>query len=252
MFKYCNLLIGIAFIITLNGCKVLQPNRMLETPKDFNYSPFEKSEIEYRIKPYDKLSVSISTNDGYQMISIAEGNRNQNPKSEIDFLVEFDGQVKLPTIGRVQIAGLTIREAEKKLEDLYSQHYQNPFVLLKVINRHVYVFKSSGEIGTVINIPEDNLTLLEALAMAGGLTEYDKAYQIKLIRGNPADNPQVFLYNIRKLTDLQGTNLQLEANDIIYIERRPRYIRSVMNELTPYLSLLSTILLIVNLTANGK
>jgi len=116
----------------------------------------------------------------------------------------------------------------------------------------VYVFKSSGEIGTVINIPEDNLTLLEALAMAGGLTEYDKAYQIKLIRGNPADNPQVFLYNIRKLTDLQGTNLQLEANDIIYIERRPRYIRSVMNELTPYLSLLSTILLIVNLTANGK
>ncbi len=225
---------------------------MLETPSDFQYEPFKKSEIEYRIKPYDKLSISISTNDGYQMISITETNRNQNPKGEIEFLVEFDGQVKLPTIGRVHLAGMTIREAEKTLETLYANHYQNPFVLLRVVNQRIYLFKGGGEVGTVINIPEDNLTLLEALAMAGGLTDSDKAYQIKVIRGNPSENAQVFLYNIRRITDLKGTNLQLEPNDIIFIDSRPRYIRRVMNELTPYLALLSTILLVINIATNGK
>jgi polysaccharide export outer membrane protein len=176
----------------------------------------------------------------------------QNTKGELDFMVEFDGLVKLPTLGRINLAGQTIREAEKFLEKLYSDHYQNPFVLLQVVNRRVYLFKGGGEVGMVLTIPEDNLTLLEAIAQAGGLSDSDKAYQIKVIRGNPAKDPQIYLYNIRTINDLRGSNLQLEANDIIYVESRPRYVRRVMTELTPYLALLSTILLVVNLTTNGK
>ncbi|MDD2562955.1 MAG: polysaccharide biosynthesis/export family protein [Salinivirgaceae bacterium] len=240
-------------ILFSSSCKVLQPNRMLNTD-DISYSEFKPSEVEYRIKPYDKISVSISTNDGYRMISINEnaiGNA-QNQKGAIEFMVEFDGQVKLPTLGRINIAGRTIREAEKLLEEKLAKHYQNPFVLLQVVNRRVYVFKGGGQVGMVIQIPEENLTLIEAIAQSGGLLDSDKAYRIKVIRGNPAEEPQVFLYNIRTLTDLKGTNLQLEGNDIIYVESRPRYVRRVMNELTPYLALLSTVLLIINLTTNGK
>jgi polysaccharide export outer membrane protein len=238
--------------IFASSCKLLQPNKILSTPPDFKYSEFKQSEVEYRIKPFDKIRVSISTNDGYRMISISENLNLQNTKGELDFMVEFDGLVKLPTLGRINLAGQTIREAETFLEKLYSTHYQNPFVLLQVINRRVYLFKGGGEVGMVLTIPEENLTLLEALAQAGGLSDSDKAYQIRVIRGNPSKEPEVFLYNIRTLNDLRGTNLQMEANDIIYIESRPRYIRRIMNELTPYLALLSTILLVINLTTNGK
>lgn len=234
-------IILIVAIVFFQSCKLLQPNKMLSTPSDFQYSEFKTSEVEYRIKPYDKIRISVSTNDGYRMIAITEGVNIQNIKGEMDFMVEFDGMVKLPTIGRVDIAGQTIREAEQSLEKLYAEHYQNPFVLLQVVNRRVYVFKSGGKIGTVVTIPEDNLTLLEAIAQSGGLSDTDKAYQIKLIRGNPAEEPQVFLYNIRELSELKGTNLQLEANDIIHIESRPRYGTRVLNELTPYFALISTI-----------
>ncbi len=250
--KYSTILILAGASLIVSSCRVLQPNKILSTDPDFQYSEFKQSEVEYRIKPYDKIRVSISTNDGYRMISISENMNLQNTKGELDFMVEFDGLVKLPTLGRINLAGQTIRQAEKNLEELYSKHYQNPFVLLQVINRRVYLFKGGGEVGMVLNIPEENLTLLEAIAQSGGLSDSDKAYQIKVIRGNPATEPQVFLYNIRTLNDLRGTNLQLEANDIIYVESRPRYIRRVMNELTPYLALLSTILLVINLTTNGQ
>ncbi len=246
--KYPYYIILIVIISFLQSCKLIQPNRILSTPPDFKYSEFKSSEAEYRIKPYDKIRISVSTNDGYRMISINENTNTQNIKSEMDFMVEFDGLIKLPTIGRVNLAGQTIREAEQSLEKLYANHYQNPFVLLQVVNRRVYLFKAGGEIGTVLTIPEDNLTLVEAIAQSGGLTDSDKAYQIKLIRGNISNDPQVFLFNIRELAELKGTNLQLEANDIIYIESRPRYFRRILNELTPYLALTSTVLLIINLS----
>lgn len=238
----------IPLLILTQSCKVIRPNTILSTPDNYNYTEFKSPEHEYRIKPYDKLRISITTNDGYKLISIDSRANQQNIKGEIDFLVEFDGQVKLPTLGRVNVAGQTVREAEKQLEQLYSAHYQNPFVLMQVVNRKVYLFKGGGEVGIVLNIPEENLNLLEAIAMSGGLLDTDKAYRIKLIRGNPSDTPQVFLYNIRDLSDLKGANLQLESDDIIHIESRPRYVYRVLNEITPYLALFSTILLVINIS----
>lgn len=235
-------------ILLLSGCKLIQPNTMMITPKDFYFSEFLPSETEYRIKPYDRLSIHISTNNGNNLISISENTPQQNNNlGELEFTVEFDGLVKLPTIGRINLSGQTIRQAEKTLEEEYSASYQNPFVIIKVVNRRVFLFKDNSTAGIVVPIPEENLTLIEAIAHSGGLSEYDKAYQIKLVRGNPANTPQVFLYNIRNLSDLAGTNLQLEANDIIYIESRPRYVWRVVSELAPYMTVLTSALLIISL-----
>lgn len=243
------ILFGLALLL-MGGCSVLQPNKMFETDKDFQFADFEPiDEKEYQLQPYDGISLSISTNDGSQLIKAGEsiGGNNANPKMEVDYMIEFDGVVKLPTLNRVKLAGMTIREAETFLEKEYSTYFQKPFVLLRVNNRKVYVFKGGGEAGSVINIPENRLTLIEALAMSGGIPDGDKAYQIKLIRGDLSSNPKVYKYDVSSFDDIRGSNLLLQANDIIYIDSRPRYVRRVLAELTPYLALLSTILLIQNL-----
>ncbi len=237
-------------LTTFSSCKLLQPNRMFKTDSDFAYNEFKPIENkEYEIQPYDIISLSITTNDGLTLINIGDqqsGNRG-NLRREIEYLVEYDGYVKVPTLGRINIANKTIREAEAFLEKEYAAYYKNPFVLLRVNNRKVYVFKGGGDQGTVINIPEDRLTLIEALAMSGGIPDSDKAYKIKLIRGDVSNNPEVYRYNISSLEDMQGSNLLLQANDIIYIESRPRYARRVMTEISPYLTLISTFLLVYNL-----
>lgn len=247
-FRY--LLLFLIALTAFNSCKLLQPNRMFKTEKDFSYNEFKPAETkEYIIQPYDIISLSITTNKGLKLISAGDnqsGNQ-RNLKREIEYNVEYDGFVKLPTLGRVNLAGKTLREAEAFLEKEYAAFYQNPFVLIRVVNRKVYVFKGGGDQGTVINIPEDRLTLIEALAMSGGIPDSDKAYKIKLIRGDVSTNPEVYKYNISSLKDIQGSNLLLQANDIIYVESRPRYARRVLTEVTPYLTILSTFLLVYNL-----
>lgn len=242
------IVIAAALAAGLAGCRTLQPARMLDLPDDYIYADFKPSEIEYKIQPFDQIALSVSTNDGYRLISISEGGTNGNLLGELSYPVEFDGQVKLPTLGRVHIAGRTLREAEAYLEELYAKYYQNPFILLKVVNKRVYLFKRGGTAASVVNMTDQKMTLLEALAQSGGVADGDKAYKIKVLRGDLTRDPQVFLYNIRNLVDLQGVNLQLEANDIIYVDTRPRYVSRVVGELAPYLSLLSTVLLVVNLT----
>jgi polysaccharide export outer membrane protein len=210
---------------------------------DYPLAEFEASEKEYEIKPFDKLALRITTNDGFSLIGLGNSQQqsggNQERQRGLEYLVEYDGQIKLPTLGRISISGKTIREAEKFLEDMYSEYYQQPFVLIEVTNRKVIIFKDGGTKGSVITIPSENLTLVEALAQSGGITEISKSYQIKLIRGDLTGEPKVYYYNISHLKELQGSNILLEANDIIYIESKPKYVNRVLKEISPYITLLT-------------
>lgn len=240
----------ILLLSVISSCRTLRSTEMLTVDKEFKYTEFKPPEKEYRIAPYDKLNLIVSTNDGFQLLSTGSGAQGMSASqnNSLSFPVEFDGQIKLPTLGRLAIAGLTIREAEKMLEEKYSQFYKQPFVIISVSNRKVYIFKNGGTVATTVDITSDNFTVIDAVVKSGGLSENSKSYRIRLIRGDVNNNPQVFLYNIYKLKDLQNVNLLLEANDIIYVESRPRYIRRVLDEISPYLSLISTVLLVVGYT----
>lgn len=235
----------IFILVIFTSCRILRSTEMFNVDKNYTYSEFKTPQKEYKIAPYDKLNVTVTTNDGFQLIGLGGGQNNQQITGGISFQVEFDGLVKLPILGRIPISGLTIREAEKLLEEKYTKYYNSPFVMINVSNRKVYVFKNGGTVASIVDITTDNFTLIDAIAKTGGLSENSKAYRIRLIRGDINNNPQVFLYNIFKLKDLNNVNMLLEANDIIYVESRPRYVTRVLNEMAPYLSLISTVLLIV-------
>ncbi len=228
----------------ISGCKVLNPSIMFKTKSDYEFTDFEKEEDEYIIKPFDKLDVRIYTNDGYQLIDmesssgVGNNQRNINP-----YLVEYNGLVKVPTIGRIKVSGLTIKKVEELFEEKYSQYYQKPFVLVKVTNRRVIVFTSGSTNGTVLSIENEKFTLIEALAQAGGIDDFSKSYKIKLLRGD-LENPNVYMYNIRSIEEMQKANVILQANDIIYVEKRPRYTARVLNELMPYITLFNTFILL--------
>jgi polysaccharide export outer membrane protein len=217
---------------------------MFKTDSNYDYTNFEKELDEYVIKPFDKLDLRIYTNDGYQLIDMESSSTVANSqRSSTPYLVEYDGVVKVPTLGRVPVSGLTIKKAEELLEQKYSQFYQKPFVLVNVTNRRVVVFNSGSTKGTVLNIENEKFTLIEALAQSGGIDDFSKAYKIKLLRGN-LDNPQVYLFNIRSVEEMKKANVVLQANDIIYVEKRPRYVSRTLNELMPFITLANTFFLI--------
>ncbi len=240
MKRFCFLLVVVLFV---SGCKVFTPYQMLRQGK-YPISKFPDSlKIqEYRIAPNDELQISIYTKDGERIIDPISVTGSQI-KGGLTYLVEFDGQVKLPILNRTHIAGKTIREAEKLLEELYSPYFNNPFVQLKVTNNRVTIFPGGqGSQATVITLENTNTTLFEALAKAGGIQD-GKAHKIKLIRGN-LNNPEVYVIDLSTIQGMTEANLVLQANDIIYVEPRNKIPQKIIEGIAPYLSLFSTFLAI--------
>jgi polysaccharide export outer membrane protein len=218
---------------------------MFKTEKDYSFKEFNDSLKEYTIQPFDKLDLKVYTNKGYRLINFeSTGQAFQN--SFIFYTVDQAGFVKVPTLGRISLSGKTIIEAEKFLEEQYVDYYQDPFVIISVVNRRVIIFSDGSNTGQVIELANENYTLIEALAESGGISNLGKAYRIKLIRGD-LKAPEIYLFNIYNVKDMAKANFLLEANDIIYVETRPKYVSRIMDEVTPYLSIISTGLLIYSL-----
>ncbi len=228
---------------------------MLKTPKEFEYdTPPEVDQPEYKIAPNDFISFRIYTNEGFKLIDFTtsnnttSGNNNVRNDGSLEYLVEFNGVVNLPVIGRTYVQGMTMREAELMLEEKYAELYIDPFVILKVTNRRVTIFPGSDGSGKVITLQNNNTTLIQALAQAGGIAQSGKAYKIKLIR-NPGQNPQVYLLDLSRIENLKYADIILQANDIIYIEPIGVTTRQVISEAAPIISIVSsviTLFLVIN------
>lgn len=217
---------------------------MFKTPKDFKYTqPADSVGLEYRIAPNDVISFRLFTNNGFKLIDISNENQVQfqNLNNGLSYLVEFDGYVNLPIIGRVKVSELTLREAEFFLEEKYAEIYIDPFILLGISNRRVTIFPGNGGNGRVITLTNNNVTLLEALAQAGGITETGRANRVKLIRGD-LSNPEVYLIDLSTIQGVSQANIILQANDIIYVEPVGVTRRQLISEIAPILSLITSAL----------
>ncbi|MBS1758531.1 MAG: polysaccharide biosynthesis/export family protein, partial [Bacteroidetes bacterium] len=242
------LLLVLMFGSLLTGCTI-NSSIMFKTQKDFISQPDRTiGNIEYKIAPNDILSCSVYTNDGIKLIDLTANSNSLNESSNLStamngsnqYTVDIDGFVKLPIIGKVKIQNLTTREAEKLLEEQYATYYNKPFVIVKVLNRRVLVFPGEGGAGKVVTLTNENTTLIEGLALAGGISQNGIAKRIKLIRGDTR-NPQVTIINLSTIEGMKESNLLLQANDIIYVEPRKRISQGILSELAPIVAIFSGI-----------
>jgi polysaccharide export outer membrane protein len=126
---------------------------MLSTPKDYNYDKLvdSLSRLDYRIAANDAVQYKVFTNDGFKLIDLASTGTGLF-RNDLDVIVESSGEVKMPLLGRLNVGGLTIKEAEKLMEERYSEFYVKPYVTLKVINKRVIVFPGNTGQAKVINM----------------------------------------------------------------------------------------------------
>ena len=249
-----NFLFIIFIAVCLSSCQIFQPSVMLRTKKGFKYSAQTDSVLtEYKITANDRLQFRLFSNDGFKLIDIAnsaQGNQNVITTS-LQYLVEFDGTVKFPILGRVPVSNMTLREAELMLEEKFANYYNKPFVMLSITNQRVTMFPGSEGTAKVISLTNQNTTLFEALAQAGGISSNGKARKIKLIRGD-LQNPQIFLIDLSTIEGMKEADLVLQANDIIYVEPTFSVTRELLAELTPIVSLISSIVSVIAIIQLSK
>lgn len=248
--KFLYLLLSVSLF--MSSCKILDSNKMFEVPDDFVYTDMSKSDSirEFVFEVNDVFSFSLFTNNGFRAVDI---NINGSTSGEAGgggavlntYTVDAYGNCKLPLIGNIKLQGLTQKQVEDTLENLYGEFYIKPFVLVHVSSRKI-IFFTSGESGArLIPFAGSSITLIEGLAAAGGIAVTGKAYKIKVLRGD-SRNPMVFKVDFSTLEGYKKGNMKLQTNDIVYVESRPQYARELRNEIFPYISLLSTTILTIN------
>lgn len=136
-----------------------------------------------------------------------------------------EAAVMLPLIGRVNLAGKTIRQAEELVQELYDRDYLvNPQINITVLEyarRTVNVLGSVGNPGEIEFPREEGLTLLEAISRAGGFTRLADRKKIRLTRQTDSDEPENFIVNADEM--IEGDSAEqwpLQTGDLIFVPER--------------------------------
>ena len=135
------------------------------------------------------------------------------------------------------------------LENNYSEFYVDPFVQVSVTNNRVIVFPGSGGDAQVVYLKNNNTTLLEVLALAGGITDRGRAKKIKLIRDVNGVR-KVYLIDISTIEGLQFTSLVIQNGDYIYVEPVPELGKEILQEIAPIFSIITSTFSIVYILTN--
>ncbi|WP_299819007.1 polysaccharide biosynthesis/export family protein [uncultured Pontibacter sp.] len=134
------------------------------------------------------------------------------------YLVDQDGFIQFPFLGNLKAAGMTKKELQKGIT---TQLVRQKLLLEPIVNIRYLNYKVSvlGEVArpSVLTIPNEKVTLLEALGLAGDLTIYAKRDNVLLIR---EENGKKKLMRIDLTSDeiFSSPNYYLRPNDIIYVE----------------------------------
>jgi polysaccharide export outer membrane protein len=183
----------------------------------------KETERNYIIQKNDYLKLDVYTNSGERIIDpdrqllkdMPNANAMMN-QTKPNYLVNVDGIVKLPMIGEHKVEGLTIRQAEAMIQSEYAKFYKDPFAILEYTNKRVIVLGSPG--GKVIPLLNENITLVEILALAEGVDNNARATNIRVLRGE-----EVFVADFSTFDGYQKANMIMQHGDVVYIEpiRRP-------------------------------
>jgi polysaccharide biosynthesis/export protein len=180
-----------------------------------------RAERNYIIQPTDVIALEVIANNGERLVEPAPETAVPNATGQGNttinhYPVSDAGMVRLPLVGELSVAGLTLIQAQMILQKEYTKFYANPFVRLRFINKRVVVLGALE--GQVLPLPYDNITLAEVLAMAKGLDNFSKASNIRVIR-----KEQVFVVDFSTVEGYRQGNMHMESGDIVYVEpvRRP-------------------------------
>ncbi|MBP8822939.1 MAG: polysaccharide biosynthesis/export family protein [Flavobacteriales bacterium] len=248
-----SIVLGLAALM-FTGCAI---NRdiMFKTPRDYQFDTASDTlDRQFKIQPDDVLSFRMYANDGFKMVDMVnEENLSMTSANRIQFsyLVHPDGQAKLPVVGYVPVAGLSIREAEMALEQRYSTYYQKPFVLLSVSNRRVVVFPGGGGDAKVVMLENNNTSLLEVLARAGGIAKRGDARRVKLFRKD-GEQRKIFEFDLSDIDNLKYADMVMQADDVVYVQPNAEIARGILQEVTPLITLLTSAVLVLGIIQTFK
>ncbi|WP_285009823.1 polysaccharide biosynthesis/export family protein [Pedobacter faecalis] len=212
------------------------------------------------IQTDDILSISIFTIDPNTNMVVNQAasqaiSTNTGPVSTLGatpptagFLVDKNGEIDLSVVGKIKVAGFTTYEARDLIKESASKVYQNPNVQVRFANFKVTILGEVARPASYV-IPNEKVTVLDALGLAGDLTIFGKRENVTLIRDNNGKKEFARL-NLNSKEIFNSPYFYLKQNDVLYVEPNKGKAASLNQARTQTFAIIGTALsvLIVLLT----
>ncbi|WP_366512734.1 polysaccharide biosynthesis/export family protein [Lunatimonas sp.] len=132
------------------------------------------------------------------------------------YLVDEQGEINFPVLGKIQIEGLTKTEAIAMMTDKVSEYVKDPIVNIRFINFKITVIGEVNRPSTLV-VPTEKVSLLEALGLAGDMTMYGKRENVLIIRETDGER-RATRVNLNSKEFLESPYYYLQQNDVVYVE----------------------------------
>lgn len=191
-------------------------------PKDSILRKYTLTNYEYHIQSEDVLSIQFKslTDSEYDFFSIqptgagSSGGGGANLQLR-GYLVDEDGRVEFPVVGPIKVAGLTVYEAQNRIQEIASQYLEDPVVDVRLLNFRFTILGEVSNQGTITTY-NNRTSVLEAIGLAGGLGELADRTNIKLIR-QIGKNAHVFYINLLDEDFVHSEFYYISQNDVIIV-----------------------------------
>jgi polysaccharide biosynthesis/export protein len=209
---------------------------------------FELQQQVYTLKPGDVLSLQVksSTKPEYDFIGAGSTVSGTGDPILSGYTLDAAGNMILPVIGKIKLSGLTLPEARAKVTEVLNPHLTAPTVNLRLLTFRFTVLGEVGGQGQYVTY-QDNINVMEAIALAGGFSPYSDRGKIRLVRYEAG---VAKLYTISLLDDdiISKANYYLQPNDMIVIDPLPaKFVReNLIGTFTLGVSLFTTLFLLAN------
>jgi len=222
---------------------------------------YKTGEYDYRLQVNDLLDIKIATMTPLLYNPFNEADKNliagQNYVQSYDanrtvqtsgYYIEEDGKVNLPVIGKLKLEGYTISQAEDTLEFHVRKYLEQPVVRIRLQNFRFSVIGEVEQEGTLTS-GESRLTLIQALSMAGGPSEFGDISRIKVLRTS-GNNTYAFYLNLNDEQYLKSPFYNVQPGDVIIVSplKQRAYLKYASQNLAVFTSVISIVLSIFALT----
>ena len=214
--------------IFLAGCSSYKKVPYMQDPETVNAYGKEIPLYDAKIMPKDLLSITVNTTDPQAAAPFnltVQSPLNAGATSMYtttqptlqQYLVNNQGEIDFPVLGKLKVGGMTKNEAESMIrEKLQPYLKETPIVTVRMANYKISVLGEVAKPGT-FTVSNEKVNVLEALAMAGDMTVYGVRDNVKLIREDAQGKREIVMLDLTKSDIVLSPYFYLQQNDILYV-----------------------------------
>ena len=181
-----------------------------------------KGLFDAKIMPKDELTILVQTTDPLtsEPFNLRSTGQTSSKNQITGYLVDNDGMINFPIVGKIHVAGLTKTECEDLIKSKiqpYLARTENPLVSVRTSSYRITVIGEVNRPG-VIPVATEKISLIEALAEAGDMTIYGKRDNVLLVREDKSGEKHKVRLNMNDANIINSPYYYLQQNDIVYVE----------------------------------